>query len=252
MEFINIQKQENYAIVQLNRGTANSLNLQLLEELVSAMKTLENDTDVRGVVLTGKERFFSAGLDVIELFNYDDLQMTDLFITLAKAVKTLFLFEKPLVASITGHSPAGGCILAIGCDYRIMAEGNYKIGLNEIPVGIVMPEFIFQVMSYWIGKGKAFQHISEGKLIAPQDALALGLIDKVVPETDVLEQSIAQLKKYLALDANTWTQSKKNMRFDYLDYLDINEDKIEDMLEQWFKEETRTLMSNLVAQLTKR
>lgn len=252
MEFINLTREENYAIVQMNRGTANSLNLKLLEELIEAFEQLEKDKSVRGIILTGKERFFSAGLDVIELFNYDELQMTDLFISLAKAVKTLFLLDKPVVASITGHSPAGGCILAISCDYRIMAEGNYKIGLNEIPVGIVMPEFIYQVLGYWMGKGKAFQHIAEGRLITPAEAMQLNMIDKIVPESEVLEESVKQLKKYISLDENTWVQSKKNMRYEYLKYLDVNEDKIADMIEQWFKEETRTLMSNLVAQLTKK
>lgn len=252
MNFINVEKNDNYAIVQLNRGSANSLNLDLYNELIETFENLENDDEVKGVVLTGKERFFSAGLDVIEIFNYDDHQMTDLFIALAKSLRTLFLFKKPLIASITGHSPAGGCILAIGCDYRIMADGKYKIGLNEIPVGIVMPEFVYRILAYWVGEGKAFQHIAEGRLIAPNEALNIGLVDKVVAENQVLETAIEQLKKYLALDANTFQQSKKNMRYGFINYLDVNEDTIEDMLEQWFKEETRTIMRNLVAQLTKK
>jgi Delta3-Delta2-enoyl-CoA isomerase len=252
MKYLLTNRVDNYVVVELNRGTANSLNLELLEELLQTFEMLENDESIKGVVLTGKERFFSAGLDVIELYSYDELQMTDLFITLARVVKTLFLFDKPLVASITGHAPAGGCILAISCDYRVMADGDYRIGLNEIPVGIVMPEFIYQVMAYWMGKGKAFQHIAEGKLISANKALGVGLVDRVVPAEDVLRIAIEQLKTYMALDSNTWVQSKKNMRFEYLPDLDVDEDKITDMLQQWFKPETRELMSNLVAKLTKK
>jgi Delta3-Delta2-enoyl-CoA isomerase len=252
MKYLLTNRVDNYVVVELNRGTANSLNLELLEELLQTFEMLENDESIKGVVLTGKERFFSAGLDVIELYSYDELQMTDLFITLARVVKTLFLFEKPLVASITGHAPAGGCILAISCDYRVMADGEYRIGLNEIPVGIVMPEFIYQVLAYWMGKGKAFQHIAEGRLISANKALGVGLVDRVVPAEDVLRIAIEQLKTYMALDSNTWVQSKKNMRFEYLPDLDVDEDKITDMLQQWFKPETRELMSNLVAKLTKK
>jgi Delta3-Delta2-enoyl-CoA isomerase len=252
MKYLLTNRVDNYVVVELNRGTANSLNLELLEELLQTFEMLENDESIKGVVLTGKERFFSAGLDVIELYSYDELQMTDLFITLARVVKTLFLFDKPLVASITGHAPAGGCILAISCDYRVMADGEYRIGLNEIPVGIVMPEFIYQVLAYWMGKGKAFQHIAEGRLISANKALGVGLVDRVVPAEDVLRIAIEQLKTYMALDSNTWVQSKKNMRFEYLPDLDVDEDKITDMLQQWFKPETRELMSNLVAKLTKK
>jgi Delta3-Delta2-enoyl-CoA isomerase len=252
MEYVILNRVDNYAVVQMNRGTANSLNLKMLEELVEVFEKLEKDNSIKGVVLTGKERFFSAGLDVIELYEYEELQMTDLFITLSKVVKTMFLFDKPLVASITGHAPAGGCILAIGCDYRVMADGSYRIGLNEIPVGIVMPEFIYQVMAYWTGKGKAFQHIAEGRLISAKEAFDIHLVDKVVPEEDVLRTAIEQLKKYMILDYNTWVNSKKNMRFEYLPDLDVNEDKITDMLNQWFRQETRDLMKALIGQLQKK
>jgi len=253
MNTIQITKQENYAIVQLDRGSANAINLELLQEVKTAFVNLAEDDDVKGVVLTGKQNFFSAGLDVIELYNYDEIKIEALFDALFEAMKIMLSFEKPLVASITGHAPAGGCILAICADYRIMAEGKYKIGLNEIPVGIMMPPYIFETYAFWLGKGKAYQFILEGKLATTQEALEVGLIDEVVTADEVLNASVAQLKKYMSLSAKTWSKSKLIMRENLLThYKQFDKNLKNDLLEGWWSNETRAIMGALVAQLTKK
>lgn len=253
MKTLQVTKQENYAIVQLDRGSANAINLELLQELKHAFEKLAEDETVKGVVLTGKKNFFSAGLDVIELYNYDAAKIDELFDTLFQTMRTLLAFKKPLVASITGHAPAGGCVLAICADYRVMAEGKYRIGLNEIPVGIIMPQYIFETYAELIGRGKAAQFILEGKLASTSEALEVGLIDKVVDEEEVLNASITQLKKYISFTANTWSNSKLLMRSGLLKHYTSFDDQLrKDLMEGWWSKETRAILAALVAQLTKK
>lgn len=253
MNTIQITKQENFAIIQLNRGTANAINLELLQELKAAFENLAKDEDVKGVVLTGKPNFFSAGLDVIELYNYDADKIEALFDTLFETMKTMLSFEKPLIASITGHAPAGGCVLAICADYRIMAEGKYRIGLNEIPVGIIMPQYVYAAYAHLLGAGKAAKYILEGKLLNTSEALENGLVDEVVDKEDVLNGSIAQLKKYMGLSANTWSKSKLLMRTELLaHYHEFNPNLKKELLEGWWSKETRAILGELVAHLTKK
>lgn len=253
MKTLTITKEENYAILQLDRGTSNSLNYEMFQELIQAVKALEQDDEVKGVVLAGKGNFFSAGLDVIELYAYDKGEIEQLFESLYEAMKTLLSFSKPLVAAVNGHAPAGGCILAICADYRIMAEGKFRIGLNEVPVGIIMPPFIFETYAYWIGKGTASKFVLEGKLCSTEEALQAGLVDEVIPQEEVLAASIEKVKMYTKFSANTWSKSKTNMRKGLLAAFNTFEPQIKaDLLAQWWSTETRAILGALFARLTKK
>lgn len=253
MNTIQIKYNENYAIVQLDRGTSNPINLEMLYDLQKAFKELQENQDIKGVMLTGKTNFFSAGLDVIELYGYDKETIETLFVELFNTLKTLLSFNKPLVSAITGHSPAGGCVLAICSDYRVMANGKYRIGLNEIPVGIIMPNFIYQIYAYWLGGGRASQYILEGKLLLAEEALKAGVVDEVVDAEKVEEQALAQLQKYMQFSANTWQQSKANMRKDLLaHYQTLDRKQLDVLLAQWWSKDTRTVLGGLVAKLTGR
>lgn len=253
MNTLNLRIENNHAILQLDRGSSNPINTEMLQELRSCFQDLAKNPEVHGVVLTGKERFFSAGLDVIELYNYDKDEILDLFEALFEGIKAMLSFPKPLVASITGHSPAGGCVLALCCDYRVMADGKYRIGLNEVPVGIVMPQFIYHLYENCLGSRQAMQFILEGKLLAVNEALEVGLIDESVHEDKVFETAMAQLKKYTVLNQRTWKHSKSNMRIPLLShYTEFSEDLKAEILEHWWSEDTRAILGGLVQHLTKK
>ena len=149
MQTLQIQEKEGYAILQLDRGRANPINQLMVDELLSALADIESNDTLNGLIITGKPNFFTAGLDIVELYNYDDEAMAKFWDDFMMLIHKLVAFKKPLIASITGHSPAGGCVIAICCDYRVMAKGKYTIGLNEIPVGITVPNSIFQLYAQW-------------------------------------------------------------------------------------------------------
>ncbi|MCD8529278.1 MAG: enoyl-CoA hydratase/isomerase family protein [Chitinophagales bacterium] len=253
MQTLNIEHKDGIAIVQLNRGTSNPINLDMLQELKQTFDTFEKDDTVKAVVLTGKERFFSAGLDVIELYQYDEAKITLLFESLFETMRSMIAFSKPFVASITGHSPAGGCVLALCADYRIMAQGKYRIGLNEIPVGIVIPNYVYEAYAFWLGKGKASQYILEGKLATVEEALSVGLIDEAVEESEVLQKSIERAQFYTKFSAYTWQTSKTLMRSSLMEHFkSLDEQLKNDLLKGWWSKETRAILGALVEQLTKR
>lgn len=253
MNTLKVTRENNYAIVQLDRGSANPINTEMLKDLLTCFNDLASNSDIHGVILTGKERFFSAGLDVIELYAYDEHQVLELFESLFSAIKTMLSFPKPLVGSITGHSPAGGCVLALCCDYRIMAEGKYRIGLNEVPVGIVLPKFIYHLYENCVGSRRAMQFILEGKLLSVTEALDNGLIDECVEEGNVLEAAKSRLLKYLSFNQRTWTHSKSNMRTALLaHYVAFDEPLKAEISKHWWSEDTRKILGDLVLQLSKK
>ncbi|MEZ4879207.1 MAG: enoyl-CoA hydratase/isomerase family protein, partial [Chitinophagales bacterium] len=216
LAYIKINIEEQIAVIQLDRGSANPMNHQLVSELRVALKEAQTNEQVLGAIIHGKPNFFSAGLDLPELYNYNEQQFADFWQNFMDLIADLIAFNKPLIASITGHAPAGGCIIAIGCDYRVMAEGNYKIGLNEIPVGIIVPKPVFDLYSFWLGQRTAYQYLLEGKLYSPEHAKAIGLVDEVVDANEVLHQAKVKLLQYFSYEQNGWRATKRQMRKDLL------------------------------------
>ncbi|MEZ5036025.1 MAG: enoyl-CoA hydratase/isomerase family protein [Chitinophagales bacterium] len=252
MEFIKINKKINYAILQMDRGKSNPINQQFVDEFIEALNQLLLDEKVLGIVITGKENFFSAGLDIPELYSYDEAQFDVFWKKFLQMILQLSKFNKPMVAAITGHAPAGGCIIANGCDYRVMADGNYKIGLNEIPVGIVVPKGVYAQYSMWIGTRNAYQYLMEGKLYSPKHAQEIGLIDEVVPLENVLERAEAKLKQYLQYEQSGWRLTKTQLRQSVVDTMESLTDKEMIMFQkQWWSEPVRSILGAFIDKLKK-
>jgi enoyl-CoA hydratase/carnithine racemase len=126
----------------------------------------------------------------------------------------------------------------------------YKIGLNEIPVGIVVPERILELYSFWIGKRKAYQNLMEGKLISPQEAFEIGLIDELCEEDELLSRAKLQIEKYLHLPKKTWRMSKMNLRKSLITSMSVDfETSYGAAMEQFWSPENRTAMGKLVEKL---
>jgi 3,2-trans-enoyl-CoA isomerase len=128
MNTINVTIKDRLAIITLNRGKSNSLNREMVTELGDMLQNIEADANIGGILVTGKENFFSAGLDLIELYNYNEEEAKSFWHLFLDFVAKITAFKKPIVAAINGHSPAGGCVIALACDARVMAEGRYIIG----------------------------------------------------------------------------------------------------------------------------
>ena len=252
MQYLKTETKDNYVIITLDRGKASPMNEALIIEMRELIKKLENDPHVQGAILTGKEHIFSAGLDVLELYENNEEQMMQFWVNFSSLIRELAAFKKPIVCAVTGHSPAGGCILALCCDYRIMATGNYKIGLNEIPVGITLPDIVMPLYTFVIGTRTAYQFIMEGKLSTPEEALAVKLVDEICSADELMDRAEKKLQTYLSFDPETWQNSKQNMRKDLIKALSPDfETGFRVTLDQWWSAGSRERLGNLVASLKK-
>jgi len=253
MNTIKVSVKDRIATITLCRGKSNALNAELITELDDMLKNISADDQIGGVILTGNAPFFSAGLDLIELYHYNETEARLFWEQFLGFVANIVAFKKPIVAAISGHSPAGGCVMALACDYRIMAEGPYIIGLNEVPVGIIVPNSIFQLYSFWIGNAEATRSLLSGKLYQPEEALKVGLIDELVKNESLLTTAERKIKKYIELESNTWSQSKLNIREELIQAASADQSEaLEKMLAQWWSPATRHILKTIIENLQRK
>ena len=253
MNTIKTTIRDKTAIIGLDNGRSNAINATMVSELMKMVKNIENDENIGGLIITGKEGFFSAGLDLIELYDYDEITIRKFWEDFLTLISTLASFKKPFISAISGHSPAGGCIIAICSDYRVMAEGKFIIGLNEVPVGIIVPDSIFHLYSFWLGKAQAYRFLLEGKLMNTQEALENRLIDQIVDPGSLVSAAERQVQKYLQLDRTTWQQSKLNLRKNLLQKVNADQSQSLDiMLKQWWSPGTRSILKTIINNLQKK
>ncbi|MCP4122727.1 MAG: enoyl-CoA hydratase/isomerase family protein [Bacteroidetes bacterium] len=252
MSHFNISDDRGVRTIQLNRGKANAINMDLVTEMRQIFRETSQDDGVSGVLLTGKEHFFSAGLDIVELYDYDASAFESFWENFMHVIYELTAFDKPMVAAVTGHAPAGGCVFAMTTDYRVMAEGKYKIGLNEVPVGIIVPPSVFHLYTYWIGSRQAAQSLAEGTLHTVEAAHNIGLVDEVAPMSEVNARALAKLETYVNLHQGAWRNTKKNCRKELLHQLEVRRDiHFDQHLDQWWQPEVREMMQEFIDRLKK-
>jgi enoyl-CoA hydratase/carnithine racemase len=246
------QAAPGVSLLTLNRPPANALSPDLLAALDDAVKKLAED-GTRAAVLTGKPGMFSAGLDVPLLLTLDEVSMLAFWKTFVGVLRTLALSPVPVGVAISGHSPAGGTVLSIFADYRVAAAGDFKLGLNEVEVGLPMPPIVFHAFRRLLGARAAEQYAVDGSLISPDEALACGLVDAVVQPEDVVDYAVARARKLASLPAGALSATRELARADLAALFgDLDDDAYAYMNQVWFGEETRAAMSALVARLAER
>jgi len=188
-----VTKQDSSAIVQINRPEVlNALNIGLMEELVSALESLDKDDEVRCIILTGNEKAFAAGADIKEMADASAMEMLirDQFARWDRIRK----IKKPLIAAVSGFALGGGCELAMTCDMVIASE-TARFGQPEINIGVMPGAGGTQRLTRAVGKVKAMEMVLTGRMISADEALRWGLINKVVPVEYYLEEANAWAKE---------------------------------------------------------
>ncbi|MCA5006576.1 enoyl-CoA hydratase/isomerase family protein [Sphingobacterium bovistauri] len=253
MNFIKTHIDDHIFHIMLDRGKSNAMHLEMIQEMIDAVEEAENNPSVEGLILSGKENFFTSGLDLITLYQYDENQMQSFWSSFILLLYKLVSFPKPAVSAITGHSPAGGCVLGICCDYRVMADGDFIIGLNEVPVGIVVPESIFKLYSFWLGNGTAYRSLLEGRLFKPSEAKEIGLVDEIVAFNRIQSAAMRKIKTLTQFEKNAWRTSKLNFRRQLIaEFQKDQTETINQVLEQWWRPSTRAILKTIIDNLTQK
>ncbi|HET9136539.1 MAG TPA: enoyl-CoA hydratase-related protein [Candidatus Kapabacteria bacterium] len=181
------------AIIRLNRPAAlNALNLELMDELVATLDSLDRDESVRAIVLTGSEKAFAAGADIKEMASATavDMLYRDQFSKWDRIRK----IKKPIVAAVSGFALGGGCELMMHCDIVIASE-TARIGQPEINIGVMPGAGGTQRLTRAVGKVRAMEMVLTGKFITGEEAAAAGLVNRVVPVEFYLEEAVRLAKE---------------------------------------------------------
>ena len=245
--------------IRMARPPVNALDTALCRALIDALAAATSD-DVRGIVLSGGERVFSGGMDVPFLISLGDdrAALLDCWNAFFGVARALAGSRVPVAAAITGHAPAGGCVLALCCDYRVMARSAdpakpHVIGLNEVQVGLVAPEGIQRLMRRVIGPHRAGVLLAGGQLVSAERALEIGLVDELADDAaQVVALSIGWLQTQLAMPRQPMLQTRAIARADLHEAMQPEHIQLERFVEAWFSADTQATLQALAARLGKR
>jgi enoyl-CoA hydratase/carnithine racemase len=240
MRYFDINRTGEVTVLTLHRGKVNALNRPVLQELCSLLEELEIDSSSRALVLTGRGKFFSFGLDVPELYPLPKEDFAE-FVRFFTGLYTLiYSYPKPLVAALNGHTIAGGCMLALACDRRLMAEGKGKIALNEITFGSSVFAGSVEMLRACVGGRNAERILLTGEMFSPDRAEALSLVDRVVPAQDLTAVAVEEARGMASGDSVAFTALKHLIRGPVMEIMREREgDSIREFVDIWYSDSTR-------------
>ncbi|KAF6202894.1 hypothetical protein GE061_003301 [Apolygus lucorum] len=199
------------ATVTMNRPPVNSLNTEHLETLHRTFIRLENEK-CRGMILTSSSpTVFSAGLDIREMYKPELEKARKFWRTLQDMWLKLYSSPYPTVAAINGHAPAGGCLLSLSCEYRVIVP-KVRMGLNETQLGIVAPQWFQDCMRNAIGEREAEKALIAGRMFSSEEALKVGLVDEIAQNK---EECIQKAEAFLASQANLPMLARKTVKLGF-------------------------------------
>ncbi|MCD9031563.1 enoyl-CoA hydratase/isomerase family protein [Luteimonas sp. Y-2-2-4F] len=238
--------------LRLARPPVNALDPALCRALPEAIaRSVSAGAD--GLVLAGGPKVFSAGLDVPHLLSIQDdaAALRAAWETFFEAARALAACPVPVAAAIAGHAPAGGCVLALCCDLRIMASGPFAIGLNETQVGLALPVGILQLLQRTVGRREAERLAVSGAMVEAERALAIGLVDELAGIDEVTTRALAHLQALARLPRAPMLATRALARADLVEALAPASIDLDRMLESWRSPDTQAALHALVARLGK-
>jgi len=246
MAFVSTSISESIATVTLERGKVNAINEASTEEFKECLKQLASDSAIRAVILTGEGRFFSFGLDIPEFLTYSKESFSRFVGKFADLYTCIFSFPKPVLAALNGHTIAGGFMIATACDYRIMVSGKARMSLNEINFGSSLFPGSVEMLKYCVGHRHAETIACTGAMYSAEEAKSLGLVDRVVPEENLLESAMQAAQEFTQRYGPAYESIKKLLRSDTAERMKQKDRALaNEIVDIWYSEETWKRLHNV-------
>lgn len=244
MSTISVSYQDGIAIVLLNRGVTNALDLDLVNDLDRQLDRVTKDTGVRAMVLgSASDKFFSIGFDIRKMFEYPRQDFETFFRAFNRVSLRLYTLPKPTAAAMTGHAVAGGCILALCCDYRFMADGRKSMGLNEIRLGVPVPYLPDCILRDIAGVRFAQEIMESGKFYEPVECLQMGMIDEALPVKEVIPRAVEKVKSVASWPLEAFAGIKRNRTQEIEKRVrELQDEKHVYFVDCWYSDDARRLI----------
>lgn len=219
MEQVSVEVENNILTITLKNGKVNAISHQVISEINTALDQAEQENSV--VILTGQAGIFSGGYDLKTMKASSDSAIS-LVTEGSKLARRMLAFPTPIIAACTGHAVAKGAFLLLSCDYRIGCEGDFKIGLNEVAIGMTMHNAGIDIARNRIPSNYLTRSVINAELFSPQTAVLAGFLDKVVDESQLMSAAQAVAKQMLTLNMSAHHGTKLKERQTILAALDTS------------------------------
>ncbi|WP_028930911.1 enoyl-CoA hydratase/isomerase family protein [Pseudonocardia asaccharolytica] len=207
-EFVSLEVDNGVGTIRLDRPPMNALNRQMQEELLELAAEATRRDDIRAVVVYGGEKVFAAGADVKEMSTMSYVDMAPVARRLSAGLGAISTIPKPTIAAVTGYALGGGLEVALSTDRRIVGD-NAKFGVPEILLGIIPGGGGTQRLARLIGPARAKDMVYTGRFVDAQEALAIGLVDEVVPADQVYSRALEYAGQFANGPALAYAAAKK-------------------------------------------
>jgi enoyl-CoA hydratase len=249
---IEIENRGLITIVRMARGKGNALNLELATALLETLDRIEHG-EARAGVITGQGNVFCAGVDLPALVEGGPDYIRRFVPVLLRGFERLATFPKPLVAAVNGHAIAGGGIIMLGCDQRILARGKAQVGLTEIRVGVVFPAWALEMARFATPAQHFSTLIETGRTWPPDEALARGLVDEVVEPEKLIDRACEVANELAAIPPAAFTATKLAVRRPMIEAARLRAAQTDAaVLEYWCAPETLRAVAEFTERTLKR
>ncbi len=217
---LTIERVDDVVVVHLDDGKANALSAELIGAIMSAVDTAEADQSVAALVLHGRDGRFCAGFDLDVMRGGDIAAVVGLVSDGGALVHRLYGSTLPVVAACTGHAVAAGALLLLGCDVRYGADIDCKIGLNEVAIGLVLPDWALTIAAERLSPRHLQMAVATARVTDGRGATEAGFLDEVVPADELLAAAIARARQMAALDRGAYGRTVRALRGATLDRME--------------------------------
>lgn len=208
------ERHDGVLICHLDDGKANALSNDMIEAITAAVDEAEATPDIHSLVLHGRDGKFCAGFDLGVMLQGDMSDRIDLVANGGELCRRLYSSSVPVVAACTGHALAAGALLLLACDVRIGSDRESKIGLNEVAIGMVLPDWAFTLAGERLSRRHLQRSIATARITGSVEAADVGYLDAVVDDGTVLDTAIAEAVTFAALDLKAYAVTVSKLRGD--------------------------------------
>ena len=242
---IPITEDAGVAVLSLELGRGNAIDHPFIEEMHRALDAVEK-SDARAAVITGKGRVFCGGLDLLTIHAFDRPALERFVDAFEGMFRRVFAFDRPLVAAVNGHALAGGAILAMACDLRVMADGPFQIGVNEVRLGIPFPAAAFEIVRQATPGPARRAVMLQGKRLSPTEAKAAGIVQRIAGAQGVVADAVEEARAFASGGAEAVRAVKADLTAPVLAKIDATAAaRRARFMDAWFGAEARSRVTAL-------